>query len=211
MGVKGGDARPGRSPATRMHVESDETSSQPDDPEALLARAQGGDREALDRLLRPHWDAVYRLAYRVTGHVQDAEDLAGDAFVRILRYLPAYRGDCSFRTWVRRIALNVCLTARRRRRESPIDPDRVLLADPASGPEDATMAHLLQEQTRKEILRLPQGCREAVLLRLIEELPYEEIAEILGISVGVARLKVSRGMSRLRARLRPWLEEDANS
>lgn len=178
-------------------------------PLPLIQRAQEGCPEALTALLDPQWAWVYRLAYRMTGHVEDAEDLAQEALVRMVQRLGTFRGDCAFRTWAYRIALNVCLTAKTQRHEPTFDLESAPAADPRPGPETQAVRHLLQAEIGQEIRRLPAAFAQAVLLRHVEDLPYEEIAELLGISVALARIRVHRGMKRLRDRFGSQLQGEA--
>jgi len=171
----------------------------------LLERAKSGDTHVLDELLMPHWEPVFRLAFRVTGHKEDAEDLAQEAFVRVIRNLSRFRGECAFKTWIYRIALNVCLTARRKPRQQSEDVETLSLMDPHPNPESAAMNRETQNQAREELERLHPSYREAVLLRVIGELSYEEIAEALQVTENTARLRVSRGMKQLRERMKPRL------
>jgi RNA polymerase sigma-70 factor (ECF subfamily) len=158
-------------------------------------------------LLEPYWEVVFRLAYRILRHREDAEDVTQEAFVRVIRQLPRYRGECALKTWICRIALNACLTAHARRRSpEPLESDAA--RSPSPGPEAAALGREVERRVRDEALRLNPAHREATLLRLFGELSYEEIAETLGISVNAARLRVHRGMARLRRRLKPWLSEE---
>ena len=176
-------------------------------PPSLLQRARDGHPDALRELLEPHRDAVYRLSYRITGHAEDAEDLAQEAFVRVIERLDAFRGECAFGTWVYRVALNVCLSARRKRADPTEDTETFPLREGRPGPEESLLRHDFQERVCREIRRLHRSYAEALLLRLIEEMEYAEIAEVLGISTKTAQLRFHRGMKRLRARLKPWIEE----
>jgi RNA polymerase sigma-70 factor, ECF subfamily len=175
-------------------------------PLDLLQRAQHGDADAQKQLLEPHWDALARLAYRITGRRDDAEDLAQEICLRVIRRLSTFKGDCAFETWLYRVALNVCLTASKTRQPELWNEEADLVVDPSPSPEAALLRQALQERIRVEILRLPVKYREAVLLRVIEELSYAEVAAVLQISVGSAQVRVHRGMKQLRERLAPWVE-----
>jgi RNA polymerase sigma-70 factor, ECF subfamily len=172
----------------------------------LIRRAQGGDASAQKELLEPYWDALARLAYRVTGSRDDAEDLAQEVCLRVIRSLPSFRQESAFETWLYRIALNVCLSAARKRKHESLEDEAGRLVDPSPAPEAVMLQRALQERIRVEILRLPLKYREAVLLRVIEELSYAEVAQVLRISVGSAQVRVHRGMKQLRERLEPWME-----
>jgi RNA polymerase sigma-70 factor (ECF subfamily) len=177
----------------------------------LIRRAKSGDAEAMNALLEPYWNSVFRLAYRMTGHAEDAEDVTQEAFVRIVQRLPSYRGECAFKTWVNRVALNVGLTARRRKRPPAAELEKMELKDPLPGPEDRAIGHELQDRANAELQKLRSVYREAILLRMAAEMSYEEIAETLQVSVNTVRLRVSRGMSQLRNRMRAWLNEEVSS
>ena len=176
-------------------------------PPSLLQRAREGQPDALRELLEPHRDAVYRLTYRITGHVEDAEDLAQEAFVRVIERLGAFREDCAFGTWVYRVALNVCLSAQRKRSHPMEDSETIPLRDKRPAPEECLLHRAFQERVCHEIRRLHPSYAEVLLLRLIEEMEYPEIEEVLGISTKTAQLRFHRGMKRLRTRLHPWTME----
>ena len=186
----------------------------PDPPAAYLAaggllrRAIDGDRGALSALLEPYRGRVFRMACRISNNADDAEDLAQDALVRIIECLPTYRGECAFDTWVYRVVLNVCLTARRRRRAVPFGDREPAVADPSPGTEETALGRIRTERITDEIRRLPALYCEAVLLRLAAGLAYNEIAEILGISLKTALIRVHRGKRILRDRLGPWLDKE---
>jgi RNA polymerase sigma-70 factor (ECF subfamily) len=174
----------------------------------LLTAAKAGDADALRDLLAPYEPLVLRLAFRMTGNADEAEDLAREAFLRILRRLPGYRGDCAFGSWVYRIALNVCLTARSRRRPEVMDVDSLSLPGSSPDPETVFLRRALNGRIHREIRRLPLLYREAVALRWLEDRTYEEIAEVTGVTVNTARARVHRGLKRLRERLQPYLRAE---
>jgi RNA polymerase sigma-70 factor (ECF subfamily) len=151
---------------------------------------------------------IYRLAHHMTGHVEDAEDLAQEALVRILQQLKTFRNDCALRTWLYRVTLNVCLSSRRKARLSTVALEESRIPDTDLSPESRLVERSVREQVQREILRLHSGYREILLLRLLEELEYSEIAEIMQISVKVAQLRFHRGMKQLRDRLIPAWEEE---
>lgn len=175
------------------------------DESSLIPLAKAGDLLALEQLLRPYNERIYRLAYRITGQREDAEDLAQEALFRVIQRLPSYRGEASFGTWLYRVALNACLSARKKRRISPEALEENDGRDPSMTPESLAIRAEFFRHFGEEILRISPACREAVLLRLSEELSYEEIGEMLHISGYAARMRVSRGLEQLRERLRPWI------
>jgi RNA polymerase sigma-70 factor (ECF subfamily) len=169
------------------------------DDEALVAAAQGGDRDALDALLRRHHDRVYALCRRITGHDADAHDATQEALLAIVRGLPRFDGRARFGTWAYRIATNACLDELRRRRRRPV-PGLPDLDRPSQGPAglagrspgvDAAIADRLDVDAA--LATLPEDFRAAVVLRDLCALDYAEIAEVLGIPPGTVRSRIARG------------------
>jgi RNA polymerase sigma-70 factor, ECF subfamily len=145
--------------------------------EAALVRAGlAGDRSALDQLLALHERRVLAVCRGVLGHAEDAEDAAQETFFRALRALPRYRGDASFRTWLLRIAVNVCLNWQRSRRPTePWDEEDPLLPTDAS-PEAIV---LLRLQVREALSELPPHRRAVLLLREMEGWSVAEIGQAM--------------------------------
>src|SRR5437016_1468173 len=109
-------------------VVSCEVGGGPASEAALLRAGQAGDRAALERLLAPHKGPLFALCYGILGDADDAEDAAQETFLRVLRGLARFRGDASFRTWLFRIAVNLCLNWKRDRRPTePLDEARSVL------------------------------------------------------------------------------------
>lgn len=169
------------------------------DEPSLLARAREGDRTATEVLVRRHLRDVYEVALRVLGDRDAAEDAAQDTFVNVLRALPRFRGESSFRTWLIRIALNTARSWGRkksRRRESPL----ALVEEVASDEADVatrTIQHNEAERIERALIRLPEKQRLAVTLRL-QGLSYAEVGALCGSSEGAARVNYHLGIKRLR-------------
>jgi RNA polymerase sigma-70 factor (ECF subfamily) len=140
---------------------------------------------------------VYRVARRMSGSHEEADDLSQEAFLRAYRSLPRFRGESMFRTWVVRIVLNLALN-RRPRHRSPVPLEQV---GPglASAPEafEAT----LRDQVRRAVLTLPPRQRQVLLLKAYEGLKFVEIAEMAGMSVGTAKATFFQAVRGLRGRL----------
>jgi RNA polymerase sigma-70 factor (ECF subfamily) len=165
-----------------------------------------GDSAAMpswDELVREHADRVYRLAYRLSGNPQDAEDLTQETFIRVFRSLSHYQPG-TFEGWLHRITTNLFLDMVRRRgrirmEALPEDYDRV----PAEGPSpeqayhDARLGHELQSA----LDALPPEFRAAVVLCDVEGLSYEEIGATLGVKLGTVRSRIHRGRQALRDHL----------
>ena len=156
-------------------------------------------------VVRDYSPQVYRLAYRLTGHIADAEDLTQEVFLRVFRSLDSYRPG-TFAGWLHRITTNLFLDQVRRKSrqrtwafgEYEADVPRADLADE---PERGFEIGNLDIDIQAALAQLPPEYRVAVVLRDIEDLTYEEIADVLGISMGTVRSRIHRGRSRLRESL----------
>lgn len=168
----------------------------------LVTAAQGGDRGALDQLLRRHYDRVHAVCRRITGHDADASDAAQEAMIAIVRNLDRFDGRSSFGTWAYRIATNSSLDELRRRKRRgvvAIDDDREHphdeLADPASGRGiDAIGDHLALNEALRS---LSDEYRLPVVLRDVADLDYAEIAAVLDLPAGTVRSRIARGRAAL--------------
>jgi RNA polymerase sigma-70 factor (ECF subfamily) len=172
-------------------------------PDALLAAARSGDEVAVERLLAPHVPALYALCRGMLTHAEDAEDAVGDTLLRALNGLPQFRGTAHIKTWLTRIAVNVCLERKRgAARHQPPDAATPLdaLAHPgASSLESATVARVYLAQAL-ESLRPRQ--RAVLLLKELEGWTAAEIAEATGWST--PRVKVE--LYRTRRALAAWIK-----
>lgn len=175
------------------------------DDAALVAAAQGGDRNALDQLLRRHYDRVHAVCRRIAGTNRDADDACQEALIKIVRYLPRFDGRSAFGTWAYRIATNAALDELRKRNRRPAlhavgEDDRPAMADPdAEAPIEAFADRVLLDEALGE---LAEDLRVAVVLRDVADLDYAEIAATLDIPVGTVKSRISRGRSALAAQLR---------
>jgi RNA polymerase sigma-70 factor (ECF subfamily) len=186
---------PGR-PAAQAH--GNQVMAQADD-RALVEACVGGDRSAFDVLVERHRKQVYQVCYRFTGNHEDASDLAQDVFVRAYRALRTFKGQSAFSTWLYRVAVNAGLNHVAVKRPA-------FEAMDAHEPEDTTGerpdgAVLRQERAatvRAAIARLPRKQRATMILRVYHELPHEQIAAILGSSVGAAKANFFHALGNLR-------------
>src|SRR5215468_1741141 len=157
-----------------------------------------------DDLVRQHSARVYRLAYRLTGNMHDAEDLTQEVFVRVFRSLDGYTPG-TFEGWLHRITTNLFLdTARRKQRirfEGLGDQAVGLLRDDEPTPAQAFDARHLDTDVQQALEALAPEYRAAVVLCDIEGLSYEEIAATLGVKLGTVRSRIHRGRAQLRAAL----------
>lgn len=189
-------ARRGPAPDTRAKAILDPQEA------SLIARSQRGDLEAFARLVAAHEDRVYHAAYRITGNADDARDAAQEAFLKAFRALPRYRHESAFSTWLHRISVNAALDLVRRRPQVPPVPlEDVALPAPAGNPEPEAERSELQRQVHQALGRLAVDHRVIIVLRDLQGLAYEEIAEVLRIPVGTVRSRLSRARDALRVLL----------
>ena len=158
-----------------------------------------------EQIVREHSTRVYRLAYRLTGNRQDAEDLTQETFVRVFRSLGSYSPG-TFEGWLHRITTNLFLDQARRKQRVRMDAmgedaDRYASADAFGTPERAFEHGNLDHDVQRALDELPPEYRAAVVLCDIEGLSYEEIAVTLGIKLGTVRSRIHRARARLRVSL----------
>jgi RNA polymerase sigma-70 factor (ECF subfamily) len=170
----------------------------------LVERHRCGDLQAFDEVYARFAEMVYNLAARLSGNRDEAADLTQEIFLRIYRHLGSFGGRSTLKTWVFRIAVNHCRD--RLSRHVPllqsiddgVEEEGMPIADPARGPEELAVAAEEGRRVSRGLARLPQVFREAVVLRDLEGLSYEEIAEVLGVRVGTVRSRIARGREQLR-------------
>ena len=169
----------------------------------LVQACLAGRREAFDVIVERHQRHVYQLCYRFAGNHEDANDLAQDVFIRAYRGLKTFKGQASLGTWLYRIGVNVCLNkVGARTRAEAIDP-LIAASDgrTASREENAADALLRGEraaQVRAAIARLPKKQRATLVLRVYHDLPHDEIAGILGSSVGAVKANFFHALNNLK-------------
>ena len=159
--------------------------------------AREGDADALDRLLRTHYDRLYALCRRLTGDETDALDACQEALIAIARRLDRFDGRSAFGTWAYRVTTNACFDELRRRRRRPL----VAIPDDAPAPGDIGEAAAVRLDIDAALARLPTEYRAAVVLRDLCELTYEEIGETLDIPPGTVRSRIARGRTQLASLL----------
>ena len=173
-----------------------------DDEQGAILAAQSGDREAFDRLVERHQRDIYRLCYRYVNNHEDASDLAQDSFLKAYRAIGRFRGDSAFATWLYRIAVNTCLNFRSAKRMVQEELSESL-ADPAA-PVVQTMEDREQAlRIREAVTRLPDRQRATLILKIYHELTHEEVAGILGSSVGTVKANLFHALGNLRKMLGP--------
>ena len=176
--------------------------------------AQGWTPPSWEQVVREHSARVYRLAYRLSGNAQDAEDLTQETFIRVFRSLASYTPG-TFEGWLHRITTNLFLDMVRRRQRIRFDAlpdDTEKLAGSAASPEQVYVDAHLDPQIQAALDALQPEFRAAVVLCDIEGLTYEEIAATLGVKLGTVRSRIHRGRVQLRealAHLDPNRQKDA--
>ena len=182
-----------------------------------VRQCQEGDLQAFRRLVERYEGRIYTLACSILGDRETARDAAQEAFIRAYRSLPGFRAKSGFYTWLYRIAVNICLnTARRERRRPDTASLDGLLESGKTPPErlfggtlpaDEAERAELQASIQAVLNSLSPDHRVVVVLKDIEDLSQEEIAEALGCSVGTVKSRLSRARVHLRDLLRPIYEE----
>ena len=173
-----------------------------DSDRTLADRHRYGDPEAFAEIYRGYETMVYNLALRLSGDPERAADLSQEIFLRIYRHLDRFRGRSTLKTWIYRVAVNHCRSRLRRRKLSlePVGTDDVRLLslpDARRGPEERAMAGDAERAVRRALAEIPRSYREAVVLRDLEGLAYDEIAQVLGVKIGTVRSRIARGRRRL--------------
>lgn len=189
--------------------------------ELLIRRAQSGDEGAFEQLLLAHQKGVYNLCLRMAGNPDDALDLSQEAFIRAWRALGQYQFDAAFSTWLFRLTSNVCIDfLRRQKRQQHMsltvtDDDEpgeeFTLPDPAPGPEEQAVHNERRQAVARAMAALPEDYRAVMQLRAVEELSYEQIAEILDIKVGTVKSRLARARTQLRKILKDGNFFDSDS
>lgn len=170
------------------------------DEAALIRSAQGGDRAALDELLRRHYDRVYAVCRRLAGNDADALDATQEALLAVVRGLPRFDGRSAFSTWCYRVATNACLDELRRRARRPrlALPDDERVSDPAAGGRPGLDEAVTDRiDIDAALAQLPEDFRAPVVLRDLCQLDYAEIAAVLRIPPGTVRSRIARGRAAL--------------
>ncbi len=182
--------------------------------ESLLAPARGGDRRALEDLLRASYDHVYPVCRRIVGNEADAADAAQEALISVMRWIGRFDGRSRYTTWLYRIAVNASIDELRRRSRRRVVPFPSWPSSSSSGapdPEPASLTAGPEEVVGRldieaALMELPVDFRAAVVLRDVCGLDYAEIAEVLSIPGGTVRSHIARGRSLLAGRLGPARE-----
>jgi len=169
------------------------------DDRTLIAAAVAGQRAAFDLIVERHRRTVYQVCFRFVGNHEDASDLAQDAFIRAYRALGKFKGESSLSTWLYRIAVNVCLNRMALKTPSfeAIESERHLDTR-SERPDEPVYRAERAELVKAAIARLPRKQRATLILRVYHELPHDQIAQILGSSVGAVKANFFHALNNLK-------------
>jgi RNA polymerase sigma-70 factor (ECF subfamily) len=188
-----------------------------EDDKSLIDACRAGNTEAFGVLVTRYQDRLYPTIFRLTGCADEARDLLQDAFLRAFEKLDRFQGESSFYTWIYRIAVNLALSGRRRRRpllrlnrdsgsgSAPIEP----VYDPAESDPSAPLQRAERDRMIQDALNaLATDHRAVVVMKEFDGLQYEEIAAMLEIPIGTVRSRLHRARCELRDRLRSLVDID---
>jgi RNA polymerase sigma-70 factor (ECF subfamily) len=191
--------------------------TQDENDQELVRRVQAGDQSAFNVLVLKYQHRVLKLVSRFVNDATEAEDVAQEAFLKAYRALPSFRGDSAFYTWLYRIAINTAKNALVAHKRRPVDFD-LDLQDPeqferqarlkeADTPEAVLLTDEIRDVVEKAMAQLPEDLRTAIVLRELEGLSYEEIAEAMDCPVGTVRSRIFRAREAIDKKLKPLLDE----
>ncbi len=182
----------------------------------LVAQCQAGDEEGFNELVRRHQQRAVNVAFQLLRNHADAVEVAQDAFVRVYRHMADFRGECEFTTWLHQIVVNLARNKHRwwsrrgvdktfsmnatvEREDGPVHRE---IAAEGPGPDAEVLQAEFVQQISDAMGHLPRKYREALVLRNVEELSYEEIAVVLSCTVGTVKSRIARGREMLRRNMR---------
>jgi RNA polymerase sigma-70 factor (ECF subfamily) len=191
--------------------------SERDIDQAIVERVQRGDKRAFDLLVTKYQRKIFRLLSRLIRDPGEIEDVAQEAFIKAYRALPNFRGESAFYTWLYRIAINTAknhLVAQGRRAPTSTETEveDAENFDDADGlrdvntPDAVMMSRQVGDAVNRAIDRLPEDLRTAIVLRELEGLSYEEIAESMNCPIGTVRSRIFRAREAIADELRPLLD-----
>ena len=183
----------------------------------LVARVQRGDKHAFDLLVLKYQRKIMRMLSRMIRNPAEIEDVAQEAFIKAYRALPQFRGESAFYTWLYRIAINTARNWQMANGRSPSTPNAIETEDgetfsqidnltDISTPESLMASRQIVETVNAAIDALPDDLRMAIVLREIEGMSYEDIAQSMGCPIGTVRSRIFRAREAIAVQLRPFLD-----
>jgi RNA polymerase sigma-70 factor, ECF subfamily len=179
----------------------------------MIQRCLAGDQDAWVQIVRQHWRKVFNIAYKFTGKHDEAEDLTQDVFLKIFKSLDTFDRRANFQTWLVSVSRNLCIDhyrSVRKERETidrDVDPGDLTPAAPTTSPIAALEQRDRVNLLKKAMDHLPPTLRSAVLLRDIQELSYQEIADRLHLPEGTVKSRINRGRTELARQIRRLRDE----
>lgn len=180
----------------------------------LMMRAKTGDDNAFTELMRRHYKSVMNYIYRFTNNIENSEDLAQEVFLRVYRSVKRYKPEAKFSTWLYKIATNVCLTevtSKSRVKTVSLEEVQEKTGDLKDSNSTTGYDLIYRRDIRDSIFEVlksfPERERISIILCKYEGLSYDEVAEIIGCTVGAVKTHVHRGRIKLIEKLKPFLEE----
>jgi RNA polymerase sigma-70 factor (ECF subfamily) len=189
-------------------MSADSAAAQPATPDSLIEQCLAGDQGAWEQIVRQNWRKVFNVAYKFVGKHDEAEDLTQDIFLKIFKALKSFDRRANFQTWIISISRNLCIdhyrSVRKERQTIARDVDSNDLQPATSdrGPYAQAEHQDLRAQLRQALETLPITLRTAVVLRDLQELSYQEIADRLGLPEGTVKSRINRGRIELAHQLR---------
>src|SRR5512145_1795205 len=176
------------------------------DPDVqLMLKAGAGDLQSFESLVVKHQKSVLNAAYRYTGNPSVAEELAQDVFVRVFRAAPTYKPEARFSTWLFTIVRNVFSNYRMRQgkqdHQMDAESDLYALSQNDENPEEAAIRNELESKIQKAVLALPESLRMPLILSQFQQMSYEEIANVLELSVAAVKVRIFRARQALAEKL----------
>jgi RNA polymerase sigma-70 factor, ECF subfamily len=190
--------------------------TQDENDQQLVRRVQAGDQSAFNLLVLKYQHRVLKLIGRFVSDQTEAQDVAQEAFLKAYRALGSFRGESAFYTWLYRIAINTAKNALVAQKRRPVDFD-LDMQDPeqferqaklkeADTPEGVLLTEEIREVVERAMEQLPEDLRTAIVLRELEGLSYEEIAEAMDCPVGTVRSRIFRAREAIDKKLKPLLD-----
>ena len=189
-------------------MSADSAAAQPATPDSLIEQCLAGDQIAWEQIVRQNWRKVFNVAYKFVGKHDEAEDLTQDIFLKIFKALKTFDRRANFQTWIISISRNLCIDHYRSVRKErqtiarDVDSSELQPATPDRGPYAQAEHQDLRAQLRLALETLPVTLRTAVVLRDLQELSYQEIADRLGLPEGTVKSRINRGRIELAHQLR---------